>query len=130
MAPEKRVIGMFSTTRAIKIEGKILVLNQLYCRGNDPAELGGLKDPGRRRAKQGQKARGLKKRTFVETCMYIPVCMVPYRPKEGAMRAIYPCVCTRKVRPNNPFFCRGSHENNLKRISRFIEEKYTRKRQK
>ena len=54
MAPEKRVIGIFSTTRAIKIEGKIiLVLNQqLYCRGNDPAELGGLKDGGTNRAKR------------------------------------------------------------------------------
>ena len=43
--------------------------------------------------------------------------------REGAMGAIH------KVRPNNPFFCPGSHENNKTQISRFIEEKYTRKRQ-
>ena len=76
MAPEKRVIGIFSTTRAIKIEGKILVLNQLYCRGNDPAELG------------GRPVGYVKKRTFVQrlVCTYQ---FVPYRPKEGAMRAIH-----------------------------------------
>ncbi len=51
---------------------------------------------------------------------------------EGEMRAIHvyvdTYVHTRKVWPNNPFFCPGYHGNNLTQISRFIEEKYTRKR--